>query len=40
MGDGIIDSGSGDSGDDVYKESVEPVLDSLSDSYSEKDRIS
>ena len=35
MGDG-----SSDSGKDVYSESVEPVLVSLSNSYFEKDRLS
>ena len=39
MGDGDIDCGSGVGGDDVYSGSVEPVLVSLSDSYSDEDRI-
>jgi len=39
MGDGDNDGG-GEGGDDVYKRSVEPVLVSLSDSYSDDDAIS
>jgi len=37
MGDG--DCGGGVGGDDMYRESTEPALVSLSDSYSDKDRI-
>ena len=40
MGEGDDDSGSGDGGNDIYKESVESVLVSLSDSYSDEDRFS
>ncbi len=39
MGEGDDDGGSGDGGEDVYKERAEPVLVSLSDSYSDNDRI-
>jgi len=39
MGIGDDNSGGGDDGKDVYKGRVEPVLVSLSDSYSEDDRI-
>jgi len=38
MGDG--DDGGGDGGDDVYNGKTEPVLVSVSDSYSENDAIS
>jgi len=34
------DDGGGDGGDDVYRGRAEPVLDSVSDSYSEDDSIS
>ena len=40
MGDGDDDGGSGDGGDDVYNGRTEPVLVSLSDSYSEDEAIS
>jgi len=40
MGDGVCDCGGRVGGDEMYRGSVEPVLDSLSDLYSEKDRIS
>jgi len=40
MDDGDDDGGGGEGGDDVYKGSVEPVLVSLSDSYSEDNSIS
>ena len=36
---GDDDGGSGSGGEDVYKGRAEPVLVSLSDSYSEDDRI-
>jgi len=39
MGESNNDSGGGNSGDDVYKGRVEPMLVSLSDSYSEDDSI-
>ena len=39
MGEGDDDCGSGIGGEDVYKGRAEPVLVSLSDSYSEDDRI-
>ena len=40
MGEGYDDSSGGDGGDgDVYKRRAEPVLVSLSDSYSDNDRI-
>ena len=39
MGVGDDDGGGGDGGDDVYNGRVEPVLVSLSDSYSDEDRI-
>ena len=38
MGDD--DGGGSDGGDDVYKDNAEPVLDSVSDSYSDDDSIS
>ena len=38
MGDG--DDGGGDGGDDVYNGKTEPVLVSVSDSYSENNAIS
>ena len=40
MGVGEDDGGGGDGGDDVYKGRAEPVLDSVSDSYSEDKIIS
>ena len=39
MGDGDDDGGSGRSGKDVYNGRAEPVLVSLSDLYSDDDRI-
>ena len=39
MGVGDDDGGGGEGGDDVYNERAEPVLVSLSDSYSEDDTI-
>ena len=36
----MIDGGSGEGGEDVYRERAEPVLVLLSDSYSEDDTIS
>jgi len=39
MGEGDVEGGGGVGGDDVYKGSAEPVLDSLSDSYSDEDKI-
>jgi len=36
---GDSNCGSGVGGDDMYRGSVEPVLVSLSDSYSDEDRI-
>ena len=39
MGEGDDDCGGGDGGDDVYKGRAEPVLVSLSDSYSDDNRI-
>ena len=39
MGVGDDDGGGGDGGDDVYNGRAEPVLVSLSDSYSDEDRI-
>ena len=39
MGEGDDDCGSGNGGKDVYKGRAEPVLVSLSDSYSKDDRI-
>jgi len=39
MGIGDDDGGGGDGGKDVYKRRAEHVLVSLSDSYSEDDRI-
>ena len=39
MGEGDDDCGGGDGGEDVYKRRAEPVLVSLSDSYSNDDRI-
>ena len=39
MGENDDDSGGGDSGDDVYTGKTEPVLVSVSDSYSEDDAI-
>ena len=40
MGVGEDDGGGGDGGDNVYKGRAEPVLDSVSDSYSEDEIIS
>ena len=40
MGDGDNNGGGGDGSKDVYNRSMEPVLVSLSDLYSEEDRIS
>jgi len=39
MGEGNDDCGSSVGGEDVYKGRAEPILVSLSDSYSEDDRI-
>ena len=39
MGIGDDVGGGGDGGDDVYNGRAEPVLVSLSDSYSDEDRI-
>ena len=36
MEDSVCDCGGGVGSDEIYKESVEPVLISLSDSYSEE----
>ena len=40
MGEGDVEGGGGVGGDDVYKDSAEPVLDSVLDSYSEDEIIS
>ena len=40
MGDGVCDCGGRVGSDEMYRGSVEPVLDLLSDLYSEEDRIS
>jgi len=40
MGDGNDDCGGGEGGEDVYKGKTEPVLVSVSDSYSEDEIIS
>ena len=40
MGEGDVEDGGGVGGDDVYKGSAEPVLDSVSDLYSEDEEIS
>ena len=40
MGVGDDDGGGGEDGDDVYNRRAEPVLVSLSDSYSENNAIS
>ena len=40
IGVGDDDGGGGDGGEDVYKGRAEPVLDSVSDSYSEDEIIS
>jgi len=40
MGDGDDNGGGGDGGEDIYSGSTEPVLVSLSNSYSEEDRLS
>ena len=40
MGDSEDDSSGGDGGEEVYSGSAEPVLVSLSDSYSDEDRFS
>jgi len=39
MGEGDVEDGGGVGGDDVYRGSAEPVLDSLSNLYSDKDKI-
>ena len=39
MGESNVEGGGGVGDDDVYRGSAEPVLDSLSDSYSNEDRI-
>ena len=39
MGGGDDESGGGDGGEDVYKGRAEPMLVSLSDLYSDDDRI-
>ena len=39
MGNGDAEGGGGDGGDDIYNGRAEPVLVSLSDLYSEDDRI-
>ena len=39
IGDGDVEDGGGVGGDDVYRGSAKPVLDLLSDSYSDEDRI-
>jgi len=39
MGEGDDDCGGSVGGEDMYKERAEPMLVSLSDSYSEDDRI-
>jgi len=39
MGDGDDDGGGGEGGEDVYNSRAEPVLVSLSDSYSEDEAI-
>jgi len=39
MGDRNDDGGGGEGGEDVYNGRAEPVLVSLSDSYSDNDRI-
>jgi len=39
MGEGDDEGGGGDGGEDVYNSKAEPVLVSLSDSYSDDDRI-
>jgi len=39
IGDIDDDGGGGMGGDELYRESTDPVLDSLSDSYSDDDRI-
>ena len=40
MGEGDVEGGGGVGGEDVYNGRAEPVLVSLSDSYSEDDSIS
>ena len=40
IGNGICNSGNRVGSDKMYKGSAEPVLDSLSDLYSDEDRIS
>ena len=40
MGVGDDDGGGGDGGDDVYRGRAKPVLDSVSDSYSDNEIIS
>ena len=39
MGEGDVEDGGGVGGDDVYRGSAEPVLDSLSNLYSDEDKI-
>jgi len=39
MEDNDVDCGGSIGSDDIYRESIEPVLVSLSDLYSENDRI-
>jgi len=39
MGEGDDEGGGGDGGEDVYNGKAEPMLVSLLDSYSDKDRI-
>ena len=40
IGDSVVDCGGGVGGDEVYKGRAEPMLVSLSDLYSDDDRIS
>jgi len=40
MGDGVCDGGGGVGGEDIYNGKAEPVLVSVSDSYSKDDSIS
>ena len=39
ISDGNVEDGGGVGGDGVYRGSTEPVLDSLSDSYSDEDSV-
>ena len=39
IGDGDVEGGGGVDSNGIYRGSTEPVLDSLSDSYSDEDRI-